>query len=391
MKKVIICMLALLIIITGCASDKAEESEKVQKVEPEDLRESMENDADAVSEKNSDSNKVVSVNEEIMDRFFIETEIDIPGKRYKSYQTTLKEFKQDELIALLLPNATTDQIQVESFDDGAAVSIAFQEEDIAVEQGTMRYIKDKEIKYIDRLVSFAAYSNRLEDKELEFMSSEQAVDQASSLMLQFGLGTNLGEPVINAFTKEDLGDLQEYMMNYDEDFRQMYEDGRLLLRDEFNDEDETYRIQYIFIQDGLPVFGPEEPELYATGGIEAPLPAFPMEAIIYISSAGIRCIDLYDVVSDDMQQSEEQEIILWDGIKKALIKKYGDVILTEENKVIDIWLEYIPIRDANTYGSVELVPAWCCEFEMDDSDVEEGMLRARHADRFNAFTGEEIS
>jgi len=391
MKKVIICMLALLIIITGCASDKAEESEKVQKVELEDLRESMENDADAVSEKNSDSNKVVSVNEEIMDRFFIETEIDIPGKRYKSYQTTLKEFKQDELIALLLPNATTDQIQVESFDDGAAVSIAFQEEDIAVEQGTMRYIKDKEIKYIDRLVSFAAYSNRLEDKELEFMSSEQAVDQASSLMLQFGLGTNLGEPVINAFTKEDLGDLQEYMMNYDEDFRQMYEDGRLLLRDEFNDEDETYRIQYIFIQDGLPVFGPEEPELYATGGIEAPLPAFPMEAIIYISSAGIRCIDLYDVVSDDMQQSEEQEIILWDGIKKALIKKYGDVILTEENKVIDIWLEYIPIRDANTYGSVELVPAWCCEFEMDDSDVEEGMLRARHADRFNAFTGEEIS
>lgn len=390
MKKVIVCMLALLIIITGCASDRAKESEKVQKVEPEDLRGSMENDAGAVSEKDSDSNEVVSVNEEIMDRFFIETEIDIPGKRYKSYQTTLKEFDQNELIALLLPNVTTGQIQVESFD-GGATSITFQEEDIAVEPGTMRYIKDREIKYIDKLFSFAAFSNRLEAQELEFMSSEQAAGQASSLMLQLGLGTNLGEPVINAFTKEDLGDLQEYMVNYDEDFRQMYEDGRVSLRDEFKDEDETYRIQYTFIQDGLPVFGPAEPELYATGGIDAPLPAYPMKAIIYISSAGIRYIDLYDVISDDMHQSEEKEIILCDGIKEALIKKYGDVILTKENKVIDIWLEYIPIRDANTYGSVDLVPAWCCEFEVDDPEVEEGMPRARYADRFNAFTGEEIS
>lgn len=384
MKKLMTSIMALFIIVcAGCANISPDGSKESQKAEYGESVESITDDGGSAGEI-----ETTDVNEEIMDRFFIDASLSIPGRRYKAYKTSLKDFEHDKLVAALMPDASMEGLQVEVFE-GGDTAITFQEEKININSGSMRYVKDNEILYIAELFGYAENRGRLGSKELEFLTSKQAADKALALLSQLGLGTNFAEPVIQAFTKADLSDFQGYMMNHDEDFRYFQEIGKLKLKDDFRDD--IYRITYTFTQDGLPVLSHKDPAMAATGGIDAPIPAHPMEATVYISAAGIRYIELSGVVNDNMVPSEETEIILLDGIKKALIRKYGDVILTEDSKITDIWLEYIPFMDASAYGPIELIPAWCCEFYVDSPHKGEGHSRPRHAVRFHAFTGEEIS
>ena len=86
-------------------------------------------------------------------------------------------------------------------------------------------------------------------------------------------------------------------------------------------------------------------------------------------------------------QRTEAAIIGEEGIKEALMKKYGDVILTSEYKAANIWMEYIPLLKEDSFTEVDLIPAWCVDFEIDGASVEE----SQYTIRMNAVTGEEIS
>lgn len=389
MKKTIICVFVLMLGISGCANPGSEETGKPQEISQEGLKESQTGEDDAL-EGTSGEIETIDVHEEIMDNFMIEAKVEIPKRRYQSYHTSLKKFEQTQLAAILMPDAPKDQLQIETYD-GGGTSITYQDENIILNPGDMRYIKDDEIQYLNELYAYAEDYGKLECKELEFMSSVQAVDKVNAVLNDLGLGTALGNPWISAFTEDDLLNLQEYVSEHDENFRQMCDLGKITPKNEFEEEELVYRLSYTFTQDGLPVLGETDPQMHISGGIDASVPAYPMKALVYISASGIRYIELSGVTDEALESSGEKDIILLDGVKEALIKKYGDVILTGENKVIDIWLEYIPVINASSNGSIELIPAWCCEFYVDNSGLEEGIPEARYADRFNAFTGEEIS
>lgn len=374
-----ICMIMILIFASGCSEKNREESEKEMGSGQNNLEEST---------VNTEGLQVIDIHEKIMDNLLIEAKVNVYGKKYKSYQTSYKNFDVEKMTTLFMPDAKEDELQIDRSEDGSMIT--HQEETININPGILRYSKDKEIIFISELFSLAEFSNRLESRELKFMSSRQAADKAAALIEQLGLGTITGEAKISGFTKEDLTDIQKYFMEYDEDFRVQCETGKLQSRDHFQDEDEMYRIKYVFEQDGLPVFGFEDPPMQMMGGIDAPLLATPMEATVYISSSGVRRIELYGAVDGNMKVSEDKEIILLDDVKKALIKKYEDVILTQEMKVTDIWLEYVPVIDIEEDNAVDLIPVWCCESYIDHSNEEEGFSALRYADRFHAFTGEAI-
>ena len=52
--------------------------------------------------------------------------------------------------------------------------------------------------------------------------------------------------------------------------------------------------------------------------------------------------------------SGKAEIMGYDGIKRALEKKFGDVILKETYKVTNIWMEYFPLSRIHLIRSTSL-------------------------------------
>ncbi len=247
----------------------------------------------------------------------------------------------------------------------------------------MKYDKNDEIKYLSSLASYAEENALLEKKNLSFMKEEEAISNIEAFLSSLELGTSLGERETFALSKEDMLSIQNAMKS-DEDYKSFYESGKFQ-EQIFDADDEMYYIKYSFSLDGVPVFGEGDPTVQMSGGVEQPLLADPMGATFLFSNLGICEIRLTGMVNQLNIEAENQEIIRFDGIKKALVKKFGDVILSDNYNLSNMWLEYFPKRKEDSFDKVELIPVWCCKFDIN------GDINVDYALRFNAITGEEIS
>ena len=150
----------------------------------------------------------------------------------------------------------------------------------------------------------------------------------------------------------------------------------------FENDIELYYLEYSFVIGHMPVFGHDDPTVQYTG--DGPLLAQNMKAVVTLSKSGVQRVDLQGVLDVLTQNPDKADIIDYEGIKKALDKKFGDVILSDEYKVINIWMEYFPLIESDSFEQVSVIPVWCLDFEI-NGEIENYTLR------FNACTGEEIS
>lgn len=312
----------------------------------------------------------------------VNTKIEIPGKSFATYNTEYKNFDNEKIVEFLWPESSEEEIQINEYDGGAS-EITFQDETVALGAGVMKYDKNDEIKYLSSLASYAEENALLEKKNLSFMKEEEAISNIEAFLSSLELGTSLGERETFALSKEDMLSIQNAMKS-DEDYKSFYESGKFQ-EQIFDADDEMYYIKYSFSLDGVPVFGEGDPTVQMSGGVEQPLLTDPMGATFLFSNLGICEIRLTGMVNQLNIEAENQEIIRFDGIKKALVKKFGDVILSDTYNLSNMWLEYFPKRKEDSFDKVELIPVWCCKFDIN------GDINVDYALRFNAITGEEIS
>lgn len=322
------------------------------------------------------------IQETITENLTVNTKIEIPGKSFATYNTEYKNFDNEKIVELLWPESSEEEIQINEYDGGAS-EITFQDETVALGAGVMKYDKNDEIKYLSSLASYAEENALLEKKNLSFMKEEEAISNIEAFLSSLELGTSLGERETFALSKEDMLSIQNAMKS-DEDYKSFYESGKFQ-EQIFDADDEMYYIKYSFSLDGVPVFGEGDPTVQMSGGVEQPLLADPMGATFLFSNSGICEIRLTGMVNQLNIETENQEIIRFDGIKKALVKKFGDVILSDNYNLSNMWLEYFPKRKEDSFDKVELIPVWCCKFDIN------GDINVDYALRFNVTTGEEIS
>ena len=336
-------------------------------------------------ERNIEENSITKqgdIQETITENLTVNTKIEIPGKSFATYNTEYKNFDNEKIVELLWPESSEEEIQINEYDGGAS-EITFQDETVALGAGVMKYDKNDEIKYLSSLASYAEENTLLEKKNLSFMKEEEAISNIEAFLSSLELGTSLGERETFALSKEDMLSIQNAMKS-DEDYKSFYESGKFQ-EQIFDADDEMYYIKYSFSLDGVPVFGEGDPTVQMSGGVEQPLLADPMGATFLFSNSGICEIRLTGMVNQLNVETENQEIIRFDGIKKALVKKFGDVILSDNYNLSNMWLEYFPKRKEDSFDKVELIPVWCCKFDIN------GDINVDYALRFNAITGEEIS
>lgn len=372
-----------------CCKEKVTEEKRVKKrviVTLVTMAISMGCHGTNVRAEESRQGETLHVTEELMEGLTIDADIRIPGIKYRTYQTVSKEFDPDTAAALLMPEAGPGESTAESDDSKA--SLSFGEQRLSMSPGYLRYTKDAEITYISQLVEEAEDMGILEKKELGFMKAEEAERLVKYFLEQMNLGAVPENVTAVACTAENLAEAEQYLLEYDEHFRGLKEAGKFPSKEGFSQEDEIYYIPCVFYQDGIPVLGTDEPEVYTFGGIDSAPPSLPMDAVFYVGASGIRLVSLMNVVDGDLVPSAEEEIIQTDGIIEALRSRYGDVILQETITVTDIWLEYMPIRGKENYREITLTPAWCCRLTVTgDGDASEAV----YAERFHAVTGELIA
>lgn len=373
-KKIYAGILAVCVMLAGCADKNNTEV--------------MENPEQQTNDESENAaTGTMHISETIMENFVVDTDMTIPEGEFYSYTTESKQFDKEKVAEIMWPDSNMDEIQMD-FDETGTGTMEFQGEFIAMNRGLLWYFKDKKAQEIDGIVSFADRDNMLTSKDLAFMKQEQAVKEVGSFLEQFELGTNLEEPVIYAVTKEELAYIQNEMLK-DEHYEGLLEIGKVT-EYAFDDNDEFYYIKYTFQLDGLPVFRPDDPSLLLLGGVDALPLAYPMEINVLFSNSGIQFMELDEVVGDIQKETEAREIIKYEQIKEALVKKYGDVILTNKYKVTSMWVEYLPMRAPESFVQIELLPVWCRRLE--ESPLESDQYQeSYYALRFNAFTGEEIA
>lgn len=266
------------------------------------------------------------IQETITENLTVNTKIEIPEKSFATYNTEYKNFDNEKIVELLWPESSEEEIQINEYDGGAS-EITFQDETVALGAGVMKYDKNDEIKYLSSLASYAEENALLEKKNLSFMKEEEAISNIEAFLSSLELGTSLGERETFALSKEDMLSIQNAMKS-DEDYKSFYESGKFQ-EQIFDADDEMYYIKYSFSLNGVPVFGEGDPTVQMSGGVEQPLLADPMGATFLFSNLGICEIRLTGMVNQLNIEAENQEIIRFDGIKKALVKKFGDVILSD--------------------------------------------------------------
>lgn len=375
-------VLLLCMVLTGCSANGEQIiAETIATAETGNLKEGTNADLEG-----SSTTGQADIKETIMEHVTADAKMEIPRKTYAAYSAEFKTFDREKVAEFLWPESSKEEIQTNEYD-GGVIEIAFGDESIGFEDGTMRYIKNSDVTYLSNIASYGAEAGLLEEKDLAFMPGEQAMQEVEAFFAELDLGVDLGEKKILALTEKDMSDIQDKMKN-EEHYKSFYESGRFQER-AFDTGDEMYYMKFTFSLDGLPVLGSEDPEVEMIGGVDSALIAFPAEAMVLYSDSGICRVDMSGVPGKLREESEKQEIIGFDKIREGIIKKFGDVILTEDYNLSGIWLEYFPrIKVGSPKREIEFIPVWCCDFDVTNTEAD---FEVDYALRFNAFTGEEIS
>lgn len=115
--------------------------------------------------------------------------------------------------------------------------------------------------------------------------------------------------------------------------------------------------------------------------------AQPVNIEVMISNRGIESVFVSGIMDEPDVCNANVDIIGEKGITEALNKKFGDVILTDEHKVTNIWMEYFPLLQNDSFTDIKLIPVWCLDFEVNGNGAEAG----GYTIRINAITGDEIA
>ena len=369
MKKTIIASMSMLVLLTllgGCANTSQGEVPSIDYGSTEADTQMVEAQDETNINAGDEQDTTTFVDEKLDENLFISAELKLPENNLYEYITQLKSFDYDIVQEAIGQNTEGDLVVDDGSDKFTGGSLTYQRNDMA--------------NHLDTYCSYAGEMGLTDDRDLPFMSQADAVARIQNMVGMFGVGGELEALDVVAMDSVDFENVKKAIME-DSDYQFLSAKG--YGSDTFEQDLEVYRIIFRMNVNGIPVYR-NEPNLRQTS--ERFL-AYPAAVTVLLSNDGIEMINMMGMFEPYEEHQKEAIIIGEDGIKEAIMKKFGDVILTSEFKAKNIWMEYFPLLREDSFTEMDLIPVWCVEFEVDGESVED----SRYSIRFNAITGEEIS
>lgn len=358
-------MAVLLTIVGGCTlSSQSEEPSNSDLGNIDTIPQAVESQ----DETNIDvENTTIFIDEKLDENLFVSAELEMPQKILYEYATQLKNFDYDKVQEAIGQNAEGSIVVSDGSDEFTGGSLTYQRNDMS--------------NHLETYCSYAGELGLSDNRDLSFMSQADAVARIQSLMEMLGVEGELEALGVVAMNQLDFENVKKTIM--EDNSYQGVLSAKGYESDTFDEGMEVYRMIFRMNINGIPVYR-NEPGLRGTS--ERFL-AYPVAITALLSNSGIEMITMMGMFESYDGHQKEAAIIGRDGIKEAIMKKFGDVILTSEYRAANIWMEYFPLLREDSFTEIDLIPVWCVDFEIDGESVED----TGYTIRFNAITGEEIS
>jgi len=368
MVALIMGMAVLLTILGGCTlSSQSEEPSNSDLGNIDTIPQVVESQDETNIDVKEPENTAIFIDEKLDENLFVSAELKMPENILYEYATQLKSFDYDKVQEAIGQNEEGNLVISDGSDEFTGGSLTYQRNDMA--------------DHMETYCSYAEEMGLTDERDLTFMSRTDAVARIQSLTESFGVEGELEALNVVAMNQLDFENAKKAIM--EDNSYQGVLSAKGYESDTFDEGIEVYRIIFRMNVNGIPVYR-NEPGLRGTS--ERFL-AYPVTITALLSNNGIEMITMMGMFESYDGHQKEAAIIGEDGIKEAIMKKFGDVILTSEYKAANIWMEYFPLLREDSFTEIDLIPVWCVDFEIDGESVED----TGYTIRFNAITGEEIS
>ena len=374
MKKTVTASMGMLVFLTlsgGCANTSQGEVPGIDDGSTEAYIQMVEAQDKTTMNVGEEQDTTIFIDEKLDENLFISAELKMPENNLYEYATQLKRFDYDSVQEAILTIST---------EQNAEGNLAVDDGSDKFTGGSLTYQRNDMANRLDTYCSYAGEMGLADDRDLPFMSRADAVARIQNMVGMFDVGGELEALDVVAMDSVDFENVKKAIME-DSDYQFLSAKG--YGSDTFEEDMEVYRIIFRMNVNGIPVYR-NEPNLRQT--IERFL-AYPAVVTVLLSNNGIEMISMMGMFEPYEEHQKKTAIIGEDGIKEAIMKKFGDVILSSEFRAKNIWMEYFPLLREDSFTEIELIPVWCVEFEVDGQSIED----SRYSIRFNAITGEEIS
>ena len=374
MKKTVIASMGMLVFLTlsgGCANTSQGEVPGIDDGSTEAYIQMVEAQDETNMNVGAEQDTITFIDEKLDENLFISAELKMPENNLYEYDTQLKRFDYDSVQEAILTIST---------EQNAEGNLAVDDGSDKFTGGSLTYQRNDMANRLDTYCSYAGEMGLADDRDLPFMSRADAVARIQNMVGMFDVGGELEALDVVAMDSVDFENVKKAIME-DSDYQFLSAKG--YGSDTFEEDMEVYRIIFRMNVNGIPVYR-NEPNLRQTS--ERFL-AYPATVTVLLSNNGIEMISMMGIFEPYEEHQKETAIIGEDGIKEAIMKKFGDVILSSEFRAKNIWMEYFPLLREDSFTEIDLIPVWCVEFEVDGQSIED----SRYSIRFNAITGEEIS
>ncbi len=370
MKKMIVTVMGITVLaalLGGCAHRPQSEEPSnpdVGSMETDD--QVVEAQDETTVETGDEQDATVFIDEKLNENLFISAELRMPENSLYEYATKLKCFDYEKVQEAIGQNAEGNLV----VDDGSA----------AFTGGSLTYQRTDMADHLDTYCDYAGNMGLTDDRDLSFMSRADAVARMQNFIEMLEVG---GEPEALDVVAMDQADFENVKKAIMEDSDYQFLSAKGYGSDTFDEGMEVYRIIFRMNVKGIPVYR-NEPNLRQTS--ERFL-AYPAVITALISNKGIEMVTMMGMFEPYEEDQKEVTMIGGDGIKEAINKKFDDMVLANEFRAKNIWMEYFTLLREDSATEMDLIPVWCVDFEVDGQSVED----SNYSIRFNAITGEEIS
>lgn len=196
-------------------------------------------------------------------------------------------------------------------------------------------------------------------EDLDFMSSTDAVKQCKKIMEELNI-LYVENPEIYALDNENLQKKYDQAMK-DEGIQELIQRGKFYVKEKWGKEDEGYYIVFKTKLADIPVASVGYEDKKTSYSVEG------SEIVFWVNKDGVGSVKVnHRIYEETGKQGEIKNLITTKEALEKLKNKYKDIILTSENIVEEISLEYIPcIKETQTIEDGEIVitqynfkPAW---------------------------------
>lgn len=386
MKKIIqvaACATMVSVCLLGCGKQKLDKPVITPDIKEPAAAVSTAETTENITTKESAPPHTQHITQDIVENLSIDAEAVIPGKtQYCTYTLKSIDGTPDRLFGIFSPKGY-GSYTTETRDYPGASELIYQESNgkfLLVDDDRIMYrtynidLGNHPMQEVATLMYYYTQEHPLsQPHDLPFMTVEEMENFGKAILSQLGVAW---EPKLSkcvTLSGQDVLDFQKEM--FTTDYYTQNGSSPITL----TQADDTCYLEFTFTYDGIPLFGPDEPNISFMDGV---FPPRPVKATIMLNADGIQDFDLNGICAV-VSASEPQTILTLEAAIAALKSKYDLEILFGTQETTNIWMEYIPVKQGDT---TVLTPYWC--FRSIDASTGDDFAMA---DRINAITGKDLA